>query len=228
VVRLLGGLGANIAAGVRMLAGQAIWTLPFTLLWLGAWWAGWENSFNKGYEQAAVGPMAFLAGTLLSLPILTLLPHAVAHAAAEGRLGAFFALRRILHLARGASWRGLALALLSVAAAVPIFGLQALPVFVEEIVPGFATRTPEQQMETAGLLQLAAAGYAFAALWFLRHVAARLAARGRTPGRLSLLWLVLSGAVWGGLMVLIVLAQFMNHAPMGWISHPFYLLPWPV
>jgi len=74
VVRLLGGLGANVSAGVRMLAGLAIWTLPFTILWLGAWWAGWENSLNKGYEQAQIGPAVFLAGTILALPLLTLLP----------------------------------------------------------------------------------------------------------------------------------------------------------
>ena len=227
VVRVLGGLGANIRTGVRMLAGLAVWTLPFTVLWLGAWWAGWENSFNKGYEQAAVGPAVFLAGTVLALPLLTLLPYAVAHAAAAGRLAAFFALTRILHLARGAGWRGLVLAVLSVIVAVPLFGFTALPVFVEEIVPGFATLPPDDQTAYADLLHLTAAIYAFAALWFLRHRAALLCARDRGPGRLATLWLVLSGAVWAGLMVLIVVGQFMNYNAVRWITHPLYLLPWP-
>lgn len=227
VVRIAGGLGANIATGVRMLAGLALWTLPFTVLWLGAWWAGWENSFNKGYEQAAIGPATFLAGMLLSLPLLTLLPFALAHAAAEGRLAAFLALPRILHLARAAGGRGFLLALLSVIAAIPMAGLVALPVFVEGIVPGFATLPPEDQAGWADLLNLSAAGYAFAALWFLRHRAARICAPPRKPGRLSALWLVLSGVVWAGLPALMVFAQFMNHAPHRWISHPLFLLPWP-
>ena len=227
VVRLLGGLGANIAAGVRMLAGLAVWTLPFTVLWLGAWWAGWENSFNKGYEQAMVGPAIFLAGTALALLLLTLLPFAVAHAAAQGRLGAFFALPRILHLARGAGWRGLVLALLSVIAAVPLFGFTALPVFVEHIVPGFGSLTPADQTRIGDRLHLAAAGYAFAAMWLLRHRAAQVCLRDRNPARLSMLWLVLSGVVWAGLLVLIVVGQFINYAPVHWITHPLYLLPWP-
>ena len=227
VVRLLGGLGANVSAGVRMLAGLAIWTLPFTILWLGAWWAGWENSFNKGYEQAQIGPLVFLAGTILALPLLTLLPYAVAHASAEGRLSGFLDLRRILHLTRGAGWRGVMLAMLSVSAAVPLFGLVALPVFVENIVPGFATLPPTDQAGIADLFQLAAAVYAFAALWFLRHLAARICQRDRPPGRLSPLWLGLSGVVWAGLPVLILVGQFINYAGARWITHPLYLLPWP-
>ncbi len=227
VVRLLGGFGANMAAGVRMLAGLAVWTLPFTVLWLGAWWAGWENSFNKGYEQAMVGPAVFLAGTVLALPLLTLLPYAAAHAAATGRLGAFLALRRILHLGRGAGWRGLGLALPSVVAAVPLFGFAALPVFVEQIIPGFATLPPAEQAGIGDLFHLIAAAYTFAALWFLRHLAAQVCARDRRPGRLSALWLVLSGVVWGGLVVLTVVGQFLNYAGVRWITHPLYLLPWP-
>ncbi len=227
VVRLMGGLGANIGAGVRMLAGLAMWTLPFTALWLGAWWAGWENSFNKGYEQAMIGPAVFLFATVLSLPMLTLLPYAAAHGAAEGRLGAFLGIRRIVGLAQGAGWRGLVLALLSVLAAVPLFGFVALPVFIEGLVPGFAALPPEGQSLYADLFLMASAGYGFVALWFLRHRAARICARDRTPGRLSFLWLALSGLVWLALPVMLNLGQFMNYAAIRWINHPFYLLPWP-
>jgi hypothetical protein len=211
---------------VRTLTGLAVWTLPFTLLWLGAWWAGWENSFNKGYEQAAVGPAVFLAGTLLSLPALTLLPHAVAHAAAEGRMAAYFALQTIARRARASGWSGVLLAVLSVVAAVPMFGFTALPVFVENIVPGFAALPPAEQARIGGQLHLAAAGWSFAALWFLRDRAARMGTRD--AGNLATVWLVLSGLVWGGLMVIVVLGQFLNHATWRWISHPLWLLPGPV
>ena len=59
LARAVGGLAANIRSGLMALSALLAWTLPFTLLWLGAWWAGWENSFNKGYEQAFVGPSVF-------------------------------------------------------------------------------------------------------------------------------------------------------------------------
>jgi len=150
----------------------------------------------------------------------------VAHASAEGRLSGFLDLRRILHLTRGARWRGVMLAMLSVFAAVPLFGLVALPVFVENIVPGFATLPPTDQAGIADLFRLAAAACAFAALWFLRHLAARICQRDRPPGRLSPLWLGLSGVVWATLPVLIVVGQFINYAGARWITHPLYLLPW--
>lgn len=225
--RLLGGLAANIRAGVTTLAGLLVWTLPFTALWLFAWWAGWENSFNKGYEQAWIGPSLFLLGLLLSLPLLTLLPHAVTHAAAEGRLAAFFHLRSIWRQTLASGWRGLRLAVLSVLAALPLFAATGAPVFIESLMPGFAALPLQNQIATGQTITLAAAGYAFAALWFLRLHAMRIAVRGDRPGRLSFLWPVLSALVWAALPVLILVAQFLTYAPHRWLTHPFFLLPWP-
>jgi hypothetical protein len=227
IVRAAGGLGANIRTGFRTLAGLAVWTLPVTLGWLGAWWAGWENSFNKGYEQAAVGPAVFLFATLMALPVLALLPFAAALGAREGRLGGFVDLPRVLRLAAAAGWRGAGLALMSVLAALPLFAFGALPVFVEQVIPGFATLPPADQAAIGTLHGLIMATYAFAALWALRHVAAWLAARPHATGRLAPLWLLLSALVWSGLPLLIVAGQFMAYARLRWISHPFFLLPWP-
>jgi hypothetical protein len=227
IVRLLGGLAANIRAGLVMFAGLSVWTLPFTLLWLLSWWAGWENSFAKGYEQAWVGPTVFLAGSVLALPVLALLPHVVTYAAGEGRFGAFFEFRPVFRLAGAAGWRGLWLAVLSVLAALPLFGLAALPVFVEQVFPNFARLAPAEQAALGEAMGLAAAAYAFAALWFLRDRTARLAVRPRPRARLAALWLVLSAAVWSGLVVLILVAQFLNYAGYRWLTHPLFLLPWP-
>jgi hypothetical protein len=179
--RLAGGLAANIRAGLATLCGLGLWTLPYGLLWLGSWWAGWENSFNKGYEQAAIGPLVFLLGLLAALPALTLLPMAAAHGAAEGRLSAYVEVRTIVRRTRIAGWRGFALALLSVIAALPLFAYIGLPVFVEDIVPGFATLAPNAQAEIAGTARLAAALWSFAALWVLRELAMRLYLRPGPP-----------------------------------------------
>lgn len=225
--RLAGGLAANIRAGITALAGLGLWTLPFGLLWLGAWWAGWENSFNKGYEQAAVWPLVFLLGLVVALPALTLLPMAAAHGAAEGRLSAYAEVRTIMRRTRIAGWRGLALALLTLSAALPVFAYIGLPVFVEDIVPGFATLAPAAQAEVAGTARLAAALWSFAALWALRELAMRLYLRPGPPRLLSWAWMGLSAAVWAGLFVLVFLGQFLNYAPERWLTHPFTLLPFP-
>ena len=172
MARLFGGLAANIRVGVISAAGLAVMSLPFTVLWFGAWWAGWENSFNKGYEQAAVGPSVWLLGTVLALPLLAHLPIALAHAAHEQRFGAFFEWRRIRSVVASAGWRVAWLALLSVALAIPFFGLRATPVFIEGIVPGFADMTLDRQMQVAGSFESIGAACAFVSLLFLRHQAA--------------------------------------------------------
>jgi hypothetical protein len=39
-------------------------------------------------------------------------------------------------------------------------------------------------------------------------------------------WLLLTAAIWCRLAMLIVFGQFMNYAPLAWLTHPVYLLPW--
>jgi hypothetical protein len=226
VTRVFGGLGANIRDGVRTLAGLALLTLPFSALWLGAWWAGWENSFNKGYEQAAIGPAVWLGATIPALLILAHLPFALAHAAREGRLGAFAEWQSIRRMRAAAGWRAAWLALMSVILSLPFLGAQALPVFVEHIVPGFAAMTPEDQHSIAGMIALLTALYSFASLYMLRGMAARIALRASAKAWLTPLWLILSCAIWFGLVAQIVIAQFMNYDPLKWLTHPMYLLPW--
>lgn len=252
IVRLLGGLAANIRAGVISVAGLGALTLPFTMLWLGAWWAGWENSFNKGYEQSAVGPVTWLLGALIALPILAHLPMALAHASAEERLSAFFEYRRIRSVVRAAGWRVPWLALMSVALCIPFLGLRALPVFIEGIVRGFADMTPAEQLQVAQVFDVAGGVLTFVILLFLRDRASSIyayavprAARGRAkaawkdhpahdvgctggePSRpMAALWLIISCAIWTGLPLLTVIGQFMNYAPVLWLTHPVYLLPW--
>ena len=252
ITRALGGLGENIRIGLLAAAGLAALTLPVTLPWLGAWWAGWENSFNKGYEQAGVAPLVWLLATLAALPILAHLPLALAHAATERRLGAFFEIRRIRSVAAAAGWRLPALALLSVVLSVPVFGMRAIPVFIEQVVPGFAGMSAEEQAQVAGVMDLLAGGLVFLSMCLLRHWAAAIYARaapraaagrwgalwaghgaagvrprGRGPGRVSAaLWLLLACGLWLVLPALIVMGQFMNYDPALWLTHPMFLLPW--
>lgn len=251
--RLFGGLGANIRAGLVTALGLAALCLPFTALWIGAWWAGWENSFNKGYEQASIGPVVWFLGAAISLVVITHLPMALAHHAAEQRFAAFFELRRIRSVVREAGWRAPALTALTVLFAVPLLGGRGLPVFVENIVPGFADMNGAEQADIAGLASLLTAAWAFLALLVLRGLAARLyaaaapraaagiaarhwedarAARERGPGRRPsrgrrAVWFSLNLILAFGLPALIVIGQFINHSWALWLTHPMLLLPWP-
>ncbi|MFN0066655.1 MAG: hypothetical protein ACKVYV_03365, partial [Limisphaerales bacterium] len=58
--RLVGGGFANLRLGVQMAFNTWVLTLPGGLLWAVAWYAGWQNSFNKGYEHAWFGPSVFI------------------------------------------------------------------------------------------------------------------------------------------------------------------------
>src|SRR5262245_38641450 len=77
--RWLGSLIDNVRHGFAALVTLAAGTLPFTFLWLFSWFGGWENSFNKGYEQAWVGRTIGLIGVAISLLLLSRLPMALAH-----------------------------------------------------------------------------------------------------------------------------------------------------
>jgi len=253
LARVLGGLASNIRAGILFLIGVSIWTLPLMLAWLGAWWAGWENSFNKGYEQADIGPMIWLAATLVLLPILAHIPLMLAHAASEDRLGAMFELRRIQSLGIAAGWRLPALAFLSVLGALPFLGLRTAPVFIEGIVPGFADMTGPERLQVAQGLVLFTGFAAFTIAAYLRWRAACIyaAAASRAaqhprffllwedhPAAMqrpvkkapsmsaSFLWRSLACLIWAVLPIMIVIGQFMNYSWVGWLTHPVIGLPW--
>lgn len=126
IARAFGGLASNIRAGLVALTALLAWTLPFTLLWLGAWWAGWENSFNKGYGQAFVGPSVFLFGALLAAIIVPVLPLMLAHLATEHRLSAAFELRRLRALVAQSGWRVPVPSLFVALSALPFAGARGL------------------------------------------------------------------------------------------------------
>ena len=236
--RWTGGLAENIRLGLASVATIAAGTLPFTLLWLLSWWGGWENSFNKGYEQAWVGPVVGLIGVAVALPLLTHLPMAVAHQAAEGRMSAFFAIGHIRRLISHVRWRYTALCLMIVLAALPLFAVKGLPVFVENWSPGFLGRNAEEIERFAAGYRFWGTLYLVLAVIFLRRAAARLYARARfrlaaAGGEKRRGWritplfgtLVIWG-IWFSLVAQIYVGQFLNHQWLAWVNPPVVGLPW--
>jgi hypothetical protein len=251
IARALGGLAANIRAGLMALTALLAWTLPFTLLWLGAWWAGWENSFNKGYEQALVGPATFLTGALLAAVILPALPLLLAHLAAEDRLSAAFELRRLRSLVAQAGWRIPALMAVTTLTALPFAGARGLITTATDWAPWVQELTPEDAAVLQGRITLALSALAFLAAWLLRSLAARAyataapRAAGLRPGLwdgsqaseaarptrprsrlMTALWYGLAMAITPALTFLILAGQFLDHAWWRWLFHPALTLPW--
>lgn len=228
-----GGFLANLSHGLGAALSLALATLPFTAIWTFAWWSGWENSFNKGYEQAAVGPVVSLAAICLALPILCLLPMALAHQAARGTWRAFFAWRAVRNLIARAGWRYPALVVMTAMFAAPVTLFRVAPLFVENIVPGFAGMNIDEVAQLSGMLTLGFAAYVFLALLFLRGMAARVYRRatarlGERPPVVVLRflsWLVMLAASLG-FVAQIYVAQFFNHGWAKWFAHPMFLLPW--
>jgi hypothetical protein len=117
---LLGGLAANLRAGLTILLATFIVTAPGAFLMLAGWQYGWDISFHKVYEQAFIGRVTFLIGMFATLAAFLYLPLAIPHLAISGRLRDFFQVRLIRALARNAR-----LGLVVHAAAVVLLGTPA-------------------------------------------------------------------------------------------------------
>ncbi|MEZ5779373.1 MAG: hypothetical protein R3E44_13515 [Paracoccaceae bacterium] len=254
VVRSLGGLGTNIRSGFGAAFSLLLATFPFSVFWLVAWWAGWENSFNKGYEQAFVGPSVGLAGIAVFAAIMIYLPMGLAHQAVENRALSFFEHRQVRSAVRHAGWTHVGWAFTTLVLALPFFASRGLPAFAEGIYPPIADMTAEKAVELRGALDLAIAAYVFVTLLFLRSWLARIyanavlrACRGkdadvwrmsplvprfgdvtvwRPAGAARLVRLLALLALWTALAVLVFVGQFLNHEWHVWLTHPYVFLPW--
>lgn len=170
VVRaLFGSLAANFAHGLGVVLSAAAVTLPLTLLIAVAWWAGWENSFNKGYEQAYVGPLMSLCAVFGLTLVLAHLPLAEARAAAAGSARAFFDLRAVRRLFAMRRAGMILVALLFLAAGAGWAFLRVLPLGVGNQAP-----TAEAVEAFRGAYTLASAAFVFLAYTALRVIAARV------------------------------------------------------
>ena len=175
--RWFGGLVETVKLAAVSALALALATLPFTALLLLSWWAGRENSFNKGYEQAWAGPGLALLGILAALFLVQHLPMATAHLAAERRIAAMFYLPTVRALIRAERWRNLGLAMVTVIAALPVAGAQILPAFIETWQPGFAEMPAEIIQAVATRWHVLPTIYLVLALILLRRAQSRCYAR---------------------------------------------------
>lgn len=131
---LFGSLWLNAKAGLGAIVPIAIVALPASLLFLLSWWGGWENSFNKGYEQAWVGPVAAFAGIIYFVLAMTLLPLAEVRQAVNGSWRAFFDVAFLRRAAREVRFGLIGLAALFVTAGFIAAALKVAPMPLGNVV----------------------------------------------------------------------------------------------
>lgn len=172
----------NIRLGIQGILTTWSLTMPACLLWLFAWYDGWNNSFNKGYEQAVVGPLVFILGIILFVVSMLYVPMAQARFASTGAWRSFFQFRLVWRLVRQEWLSCLFLAGLYALFAFPVNILKTFPEFFPQIRPELELLTAE---EAIGFLKI----YFFWVMLFvlpvfvgLRFVAARIYASGIVRG----------------------------------------------
>ncbi|MFM1919977.1 MAG: hypothetical protein RLZZ303_1611, partial [Candidatus Hydrogenedentota bacterium] len=117
---LLGSAWSNLITGLRVLVATYIVTLPGVALMAFSWRYGWDNSFNKGYEQAYLGPTLGISGLFLLILAMLYVPLAQAQLSIGERLSTFFRWRVIWAGIRSQPHRMLWLAAVYFIASFPI------------------------------------------------------------------------------------------------------------
>jgi len=171
-------LSINLKSGLRAIACTWSMTLPGCALMLFSWYAGWQNSFNKGYELHAIGPATGLSGLLLFVAAMSYVPLAQARLAATGDWRCFFEFRTVWRIVRE-RWAGsLLLALAYLAAALPLTVLKTAVYFLPNHFPQMETWDGEQALRFLKAYFFWAAACFFPLFVLLRLLAGRLYAGG--------------------------------------------------
>lgn len=169
----LASLGANLKLGLQSVLNTWLLTMPGCALLLLAWFAGWNNSFHKGYELAAVGPSTGVIGLALFMAAMLYVPLAQARQAVTGEWRAFYDFRLLRKLLRQ---RWLDTVLLA-----GLYSLLSLPIMVSMVVPALLPQMSGlEAMSDAEILTFLKRYYFFVSLLgfvlflFLRVFAARV------------------------------------------------------
>jgi hypothetical protein len=169
---LFGSLWLNATLGLRALIPILIVALPAGLLFLFSWWSGWDNSFNKGYEQAWIGPTIAFVGIAYFIVVMTLLPLAEVRHAVNGSWRAFFDVGFLRRAAREVKPSLIGLGIAFVTAGFVVAVLKTAPLGL-----GNAATTPAEALKIANAYPIFVAALLFPLYVVLRLVAARVYAR---------------------------------------------------
>lgn len=138
------GFWLNFRLGLQCLI--ATWSVTGwgCLIMLFSWEFGWLNSFNKGYEQAFVGPITGWLGLVLFLLSMFYVPMAQTHLAATGDLRAFFDFRFVWRLIQACPWRYAFASMFLSVSAILMQILKTLPVGFDDHMPQLLDATDQE------------------------------------------------------------------------------------
>lgn len=174
---------ANLALGFKAMANTWVITLVPSLLMLFSWEAGWDNSFNKGYEQAALGPTTGLMGIGLFIVAMFYLPMAQARLAISRESRTFYHFKHVRAVVRRQWWPCLLLALGYATLSLPIMVLGSylgLAAHETDITKpsSLSQMAPTEALAFLNRYFLFCCAYVFPAYLALRCWGARIYARG--------------------------------------------------
>jgi hypothetical protein len=172
---LFGSLWLNATLGLRALIPILLVALPAGLLFLFSWWSGWDNSFNKGYEQSWIGPTVAFVGIAYFIVAMTLLPLAEVRHAVNGSWRSFFDIAFLRRAAREVRPGLIGLAMAFVTAGFVVAVLKTAPLGL-----GNTAASPEDALRIAKGYPLLIAAVLFPLYVALRLAAARVYAKATT------------------------------------------------
>ena len=167
-------LWLNVRLGVQGAFNTWVLTLPACVLMLFGWYDGWNNSFNKGYEQFLVGPGISWLGIMAFIAAMLYTPMAQARQAVTGDWRSFYQFRLIWTLVRRRWLACFGLALLYALCSVPLLILGSIVMFLPNINPKLADLTPTQTIQVLNSYFFWSALFVFPAFVSLRLVGARI------------------------------------------------------
>ncbi len=174
---LLGSLAENARLGVQAAFNTAVFVLPGTLLWAVGWYAGWMNSFNKGYENYYVGMSLFGVGTALFVAAMFYVPMALARQASTGDWRSFYQFGLVRRLIRRRWLANFSLAVLALALTFPLLIFKSLPVFWPQMSEALQDLSAVEQLRRLERYYFVVSLYGVSAFLILRLAVARLYAR---------------------------------------------------
>lgn len=163
----------NLQLGFLTILGTFLLVGWGTLLMTFSWEFGWLNSFTKGYEASAVGPLTGVAGLLLFSFAMLYVPMAQVHAAVTGDFRAFFEFRFVWRLIRARLTAYLFLATLYLGFGWIQEALKIAPYHLHEL-PAWRNASDKALYDALQQYYLACSAWLVFALLVTRLVAARI------------------------------------------------------
>lgn len=178
MTRWFGGFSSNLKLGFAGLVTTWSLTLLPMLFWNVSWYAGWNNSFNKGYEQAAYGPLLGVSGVVLFMVVMLYVPMAQARHAVSGQWRSFYDFRTVRTIARERPIACLLLAAGFSLFSLPIMFFKTAPLFLEQIAPHTAGMDAHELLTYLNAFYFRVCLLGFGLYVALRIAAARVYAGG--------------------------------------------------